>query len=78
MTWHVSEMVRPGLKMALTTLLGVADARGGPAGAAYPADMAALDRDHRACPAEEVEEMRVELTIVDGQPAYRRERHDHS
>jgi predicted amidohydrolase YtcJ len=41
----------------------------------YLADLAVLDRDYFACPAEEIKDIRVELTVVDGRVAWRRERH---
>jgi predicted amidohydrolase YtcJ len=45
----------------------------GPLALGYLADIAVLDRDYFACPEEEIKEIRVEMTIVDGKVAYRRE-----
>ena len=45
----------------------------GPLALGYLADIAVLDRDYFACPEEEIKEIRVEMTIVDGKVVYRRE-----
>ncbi len=45
----------------------------GPLKLGYLADIAVLDRDYFACPEEEIKEITVEMTIVDGRVAYRRE-----
>jgi predicted amidohydrolase YtcJ len=45
----------------------------GPLALGYLADIAVLDRDYFACPEEEIKEIRVVMTIVDGKVAYRRE-----
>ena len=44
----------------------------GPLALGYLADIAVLDRDYFACPDEEIKEVKVEMTIVDGKVAYRR------
>jgi predicted amidohydrolase YtcJ len=44
----------------------------GPLAPGYLADIAVLDRDYFACPDEEIKDITVEMTIVDGKVAYRR------
>lgn len=45
----------------------------GPLAPGYLADIAVLDRDYFTCPDEAIKDIRVDLTIVDGRVAYRRE-----
>jgi predicted amidohydrolase YtcJ len=45
----------------------------GPLAPGYLADLAVLDRDYFTCPEEEIKEIAVELTVVGGRVAYRRE-----
>jgi predicted amidohydrolase YtcJ len=45
----------------------------GPLAPGYLADLAVLDRDYFSCPAEEIKEIMVEITVVDGRVAYRRD-----
>jgi predicted amidohydrolase YtcJ len=44
----------------------------GPIAPGFLADMAVLDRDYFSCPEEEIKEIVVEMTVLDGQVAYRR------
>ena len=44
----------------------------GPLAPGFLADMAVLDRDYFTCPAEEIKEIQVEMTILDGRVVYRR------
>ncbi|HWQ13246.1 MAG TPA: amidohydrolase [Roseiflexaceae bacterium] len=45
----------------------------GPLAPGFLADMAVLDRDYFTCPEEEIKNIRVDLTVIGGQVAYRRE-----
>jgi predicted amidohydrolase YtcJ len=45
----------------------------GPLALGYLADIAVLDRDYFSCTEEEIKDIRVEMTIVDGKVAYRRD-----
>jgi len=45
----------------------------GPLTLGYLADLAVLDRDYFACPEDEIKDIAVEMTIVDGRVAYRRQ-----
>ena len=44
----------------------------GPLAPGYLADIAVLDRDYFTCPEEQIKDIAVELTVVDGKVAYRR------
>lgn len=44
----------------------------GPLSPGYLADLVVLDRDYFTCPAEEIKEIAVDLTVIDGRVAYRR------
>lgn len=43
----------------------------GPLAPGYLADLAVLDRDYFACPEEQIKEIRVEITVLDGRVVYR-------
>jgi predicted amidohydrolase YtcJ len=45
----------------------------GPLAPGYLADLAVLDRDYFSCPAEQIKEIQVEMTVVGGMVAYRRD-----
>lgn len=45
----------------------------GPLAPGFLADIAVLDRDYFTCPDEEIKEIQVDLTVVDGKVAYQRE-----
>lgn len=38
----------------------------------FLADLAVLDRDYFTCPEEEIKEIQVEMTVIDGRVAYQR------
>ncbi|WP_298817393.1 amidohydrolase [Chloroflexus sp.] len=46
----------------------------GPLAPGFLADMAVLDRDYFTCPAEEIKDIQVEMTILGGQVVYERDR----
>jgi predicted amidohydrolase YtcJ len=45
----------------------------GPLAPGFLADIAVLDRDYFSCPEEEIKDIRVEMTVIDGKVAYQRE-----